>query len=66
MKFFDVRTPFFTPLWRRVLVVGIALGWALVELASGATAWALVFGAAGAWLAYSFFVIWEDPEEKDP
>ncbi|WP_370161751.1 hypothetical protein [Limimaricola soesokkakensis] len=63
-KLFDVQSPFFIPLWRRLLVVGLALGWALVELAHGAPGWALLFGAAGMWCAYQFFVVF-DPPRKD-
>lgn len=60
-KAFDVRHPFFAPLYRRVLVVAVCLIWAGVEGWSGNTFWAALFGAAGVWLAYQFFVVF-DPE----
>ena len=59
---FEVRIPFFAPMWRRVLAVAALGGWTLVELALSNPIWALVFGAATAWLAWSFFVAWRDPE----
>jgi hypothetical protein len=61
--FFDVRSPFFVPVWRRVAVVALTLGWALFELANGAPAWAMIFGAAGLWCGYQFFVVWEPPQD---
>lgn len=62
-KLFDVQSSFFMPLWRRLLVVGLTLGWALVELSRGAPGWALLFGAAGLWCAYQFFVVFDPPRE---
>lgn len=60
MKFFEVRTPFFRPLWRRVLATTICLAWALFEATSGGYLWAILFGAAGGLLAFQFFVTFED------
>ena len=33
----------FDPLWRRLLIVGLALGWGIFELVTGAPFWAVVF-----------------------
>ncbi len=68
MKFFEVRTPFFRPLWRRILATAICLAWALFEAMNGGYLWAILFGAAGGLLAYQFFVTFEDGpalREKD-
>lgn len=62
---FDVRHPFFLPLWRRVALVAISLGWAVMELALGNLLWGLVFGAIGAWCGYQFFVVF-DPADYKP
>ncbi len=48
----DPTDPFFAPLWRRVVIVGLCLGWALFEVATGSPGWALMFGAAGAYAAF--------------
>ncbi|WP_254868516.1 hypothetical protein [Phaeobacter sp. HF9A] len=61
---FDLRHPFFNPLWRRVLTVVMASGWALVELATGSPGWALMFGAVGAWAAYALLLTWTPVEDK--
>ncbi|MBV0912287.1 hypothetical protein [Anianabacter salinae] len=62
---FDLRVRFFNPLWRRVLTVAVALGWAAVELASGNPGWAMLFGAAGAWSGYILLLTWVPVTEKD-
>lgn len=62
---FNIRHPMFRPLWVRLLITGLALGWALVELATGNPVWAAVFGAAGAWCAWEFFVVY-DPANFEP
>lgn len=68
MRVFDLRHPFFNPLWRRVGTVAIAGGWALVELLGGNPGWAILFGGVAAWCAYEFFVTWTpqpDPRKED-
>lgn len=63
---FNVQHPFFIPLWRRVAITAITLIWAVVELSNGQPIWACIFGAAGLYLAYQFFVVFDpDQNEKD-
>ena len=68
MKGFEVRVPFFRPLWRRVLVTGLTLAWAAIELAGGNPGWAAIFGAAGAYLFWAFFIAFDEGPagEDDP
>ncbi len=66
MDFLDVRTPFFRPLWRRVVAVALCLGWALYEISTGAVFWSILFGAAGLHLAWQFFVIFDRDENAAP
>jgi len=56
---FDVRHKLFRPVWSRMLVVGVLAAWTGYEAINGHTIWALVFGAATAYLAYEFFVIFD-------
>ena len=63
MSLFDVQHPFFRPLWRRVAVVVISLGWAVVEIFNGSLFFAGLFAAAGLYCAHQFFIAF-DP--KDP
>jgi len=51
-----MRAEFFRPIWRRIAVVMICFCWAVLELASGAPYWALVFGAFGATAIWQFFL----------
>lgn len=55
-KFFDLDHPFFKPLWLRVVVVALCLGWAVFEFTLGSPGWAMLFGAVGVYSAYRFFV----------
>ena len=62
---FNLRSPMMRPLWVRLLVTGLTLGWTVMELVNGNTGWALMFGAAGAWCAWEFFVVF-DPANYQP
>ncbi len=53
--FIDVQHPFFKPLWRRVAVVALCLGWAVFEFSTGAVFWGVLFGGVGLFCAYEFF-----------
>lgn len=57
MRLFDVQLPFFRPLWIRVLVTLVCLGWSAVEFAGGTPFWGILFGAAGVYCAWQFFVV---------
>ena len=64
MKLFDFHHPFFRPLWRRYVVVGICFGWALLELSTGNGFWAGLFAALGALAVWNLFVVdWPDDDE---
>lgn len=59
-----VQSPVLQPVWLRAAITVVCLGWALLELRNGAFFWAILFGAAGIYLAYQFFVVW-DPADPD-
>ena len=61
VNFFNVQTPFFRPLWRRVVTTVACVGWTVFEVTSGSMMWAIIFGAASLYLAWEFFVAF-DPE----
>lgn len=56
MKLVDPNAPFFRRLWVRVLCVVLPVIWAGVELWTGNPAWAMIFAAAGAYLAVALFI----------
>jgi hypothetical protein len=62
---FDLQVPFFIPLWRRVAIVGLTLGWTAFELLNGAFAWAILFGSIGVYAFYQFFVVWDPKVDED-
>ena len=52
----DLEHPFFVPLWRRVLIVVLTLGWAAFEfLVTAAPFWGMLFAAIGLYCAWTFF-----------
>ena len=61
----NLHHPYFRPLWPRLVITGGSLGWALVELLLGNPGWAMIFGAAGAFCAYEFFVVFDPENYKD-
>jgi hypothetical protein len=64
-SFLNVAHPWFLPLWRRVLVAGLVLAWTLTELLLAEVFWAILFGAAGGWLVYQWFIVF-DPRDYQP
>lgn len=60
--FLDVQVPFFVPMWRRVASVAVVTLWTGVEVMNGAIFWAMIFGAAAAYLAHQFFIAWTGPD----
>jgi hypothetical protein len=54
-KFLDTDHPFFRPLWIRILVVAICLGWAAFEFATASAFWGVLFLALGVYAAWGFF-----------
>ena len=58
---FEVRTPFFRPMWRRVIVAGGTVAWTLCEISHGAVGWAVAFVAIAIYLCWAFFLAWRDP-----
>ncbi|MBT8409980.1 MAG: hypothetical protein KJN93_10180 [Alphaproteobacteria bacterium] len=64
MKLFDLRHPFFLPLWRRAATVGVSGSWAVFEFITGNAGWAMLFGGAALWCTYEFFIVF-DPENYE-
>lgn len=58
-KFFDLRLPFFQPLWRRVLTTGVLAVWTGVELSNHNAGWAVMFGAMALYTGYEFFIVYD-------
>jgi dolichyl-phosphate-mannose--protein O-mannosyl transferase len=62
MSLIGADHPFFRPLWRRVLLTGLCLGWAAFEFALGSPFWGMLFGGLGLLAAYEFFITYKPPE----
>ena len=69
MKLLDRNHPFYAPLWRRVAIVAVTLGWALIEFLAASPLWGTVFLVLGAYCVYEFFIAFGnggDDEETPP
>lgn len=65
MKAFD--DPRYRPLWLRILLVGICLGWAAVEFWTASPGFGLFALALGLYVGWRFFVTYDpDRYEEDP
>ena len=63
---FDVDIPFFLPVWRRVVVVALAVLWGLFELSSGAIFWGMIFVGMGAIAVWRFATAdWDAVAQED-
>lgn len=62
----NVRSPFFAPRNRRLIVCVVLWGWALFELVTGNYVWAAVTAVAAGWCTYEFFVVFHPDNYKEP
>ena len=60
---FDMRHPFFRPLWIRIGLVSLCFAWAALELSRDEGTWAIIFGAIGGYTAYHLLFAWVAPED---
>ncbi|MEM8540104.1 MAG: DUF3329 domain-containing protein [Pseudomonadota bacterium] len=61
---FDFKDPFFKPLWIRVLIFAICIGWGLLELSMGANFWGALFIGMGLMAGYHFFMAGNFPGDE--
>lgn len=56
MQLIDPSHSFYQPLWRRVVIVAVCLGWAVVETTRGDPFWAVLTAGAGIYSAWVLLV----------
>lgn len=64
-KLLDLHHPFFAPLWRRVAIIVVCLGWGLFEFVMGAPFWGTLFAGLGVYCAWVFLFDYEPRTETD-
>lgn len=47
--------PFFAPRWRRIAVLVVCFGWAILELFVGTPTWAAISAGIGLWAGWQLF-----------
>ena len=55
MHFLDLQVDFFRPVWKRVAVVLVCIGWSIFEFASGTPFWGIIFGGIGVYALWQLF-----------
>jgi hypothetical protein len=56
---------FFRPLWRRVAIVAVCAGWAVLEWTHGDETWTMIALAATAYGAWSLLYAYKPPHDED-
>ncbi len=54
-SFLNLESPFFRPLWRRVVTFGVCVIWALFEFITGSAFWGMLFLGLGLYAGWHFF-----------
>ncbi|MDM9628976.1 hypothetical protein QTL95_24050 [Rhizobium sp. S152] len=55
MQLIDPNHPAYRPLWVRILIVGVCLGWSVLEFTKGDPFWGVLSCGAGVYAAYMLF-----------
>ncbi|SFN82577.1 hypothetical protein SAMN04488056_102132 [Cohaesibacter marisflavi] len=63
---FDTSHPMLKPLWVRLLICGVTLGWGLFEFLMASTTWAAIFGVVGVICVYHLLLEYEPPKDPPP
>lgn len=61
----DNEHPFFRPLWRRIAVIVVCAGWAVLEFATNAPFWGMIALAFAAYAVWAFLLTYNPPAEKE-
>ena len=59
----DNEHPFFRALWRRIAIVAVCIGWAILEFASNAQTWGFITLAFSGYAIWQFLINYKPPAE---
>ncbi len=62
----NVKTPFFRPMWRRLLACVLPGIWAVVELTIGNPMFGALFVACAGYLVHQFFIVFNPDDYTRP
>jgi hypothetical protein len=66
MQLIDPNHPFYRPLWIRIAIVAVCLGWAIVEASTREPFWAIIVGALGIYAAYKLLLTFSPQPLEEP
>ena len=64
-KLFDLDHPFFRPLWRRLIIIAVCLGWGVFEFVMGHPFWGTLFAGLGLYCIWGFLFDHRPRTESD-
>ncbi|PZM13916.1 hypothetical protein [Rhizobium tubonense] len=65
MQLIDPDHSFYRPLWIRIAIVAVCLGWAIIEASTSEPFWAIIVGALGIYSAYKLLLTYTPPPLKE-
>jgi hypothetical protein len=66
MKIVDQDHPFYRPLWRRLVIVGLIAAWAAYEIGVVRDPlWMILIGGLLAYAVWNFLITWPKPGPTD-
>jgi hypothetical protein len=65
MQLIDPNHPTYRPLWVRVAIVAVCLGWATIEAFTGEPFWAILVGAVGVYAAWVLLLNFKPQAPQD-
>ena len=66
MKIIDPDHPFYRPLWVRLLIVGLCIGWTAVEYYNGEETWGIIFLVVSAYVFAQLVLFFKPKSEAAP
>ena len=60
----DNQHPFFRPLWRRIAVILVCVGWAILEFATNAPFWGMIALGFTAYAIWAFLLTYNPPADN--
>lgn len=58
------RDPWFAPLYRRIVVIGVCLGWLALEASAGERIWTWIALAVTGYAVWALLIAYRPPERE--
>ena len=65
-RFFEQNSPFYKPLWRRIVIIAIVALWVAFEIYQGSGFWLVIAVAMFCYALWVFFLSWPKTPDNPP